>query len=176
MHKKLTRIQTKRLRLSPYQDSDREDMIDILCNEEIKKTFMIPDFKTKEDAAKMFHKLKDFSLSDEHFEYGVYLDNHLIGFINDVEIDGDSIEIGYVIHPEKKGQGYATEVLHAALQELFRIGYRVVRAGLFEENVASSRVMEKCGMVKIDRTDEIEYQGISHHCIYYEITSDSLSN
>ena len=67
-------------------------------------------------------------------------------------------------------------MLFRSIQELFRIGYRVVRAGLFEENTASSRVMEKCGMIKIDRTDEIEYHGSNHHCIYYEITTNSPGN
>ena len=34
---------------------------------------MIPDFEAKEDAKKMFYKLKEWSLSEEHYEYGIYL-------------------------------------------------------------------------------------------------------
>ena len=94
----------------------------------------------------------------------------LIGFINDVEIDGDSIEIGYVIHPNHKNKGYASEVLAAAIKELFRIGYSCIRTGLFSDNNASRHVMEKCGMKLTSKTDEIEYRGKVHHCNYYEIT------
>ena len=168
MVRKSAKIQTEHLLLKPYEDSDLEDMVFLLCNDEIKKTFMIPDFAATEDAVKMFYRLKDLSYSDEHFEYGVYLEERLIGFINDVEIDGDTIELGYVIRPDMKGRGYATEVLSAAIKELFRIGYKAVRAGLFEENTASRRVMEKCGMSRIDKTDDIEYRGKNHHCIYFE--------
>jgi RimJ/RimL family protein N-acetyltransferase len=166
--KKASRIQTNRLELKPYSDSDLEDMVCILCNDEIKKTFMIPDFETKDDAIKMFYKVKEWSFEEERFEYGVYQNDQLIGFVNDVEINKDLIEIGYVIHPNYKNQGYATEVLSAVLKELFRIGYTHVKAGLFEENVASRRVMEKCGMKITKEEDDIEYQGKIHHCIYFE--------
>ena len=99
------KIQTDRLELKAYSDRDSQDLIRILCNDEIKKTFMIPEFETKEDAMKMFHKLKEWSLSEKHYEYGIYLKDKLIGFVNDVEIDHDMIEIGYVIHPNYKNQG-----------------------------------------------------------------------
>lgn len=168
---KTSKIQTARLELKPYSDNDLEDMVCILCNDEIKKTFMIPDFETKEDAIKLFYKLKERSLVEEHFEYGVYLNGQLIGFVNDVEIHKDIIEIGYVIHPNFKNQGYATEALAAVLKELFRIGYTVVKAGLFEENVASRRVMEKCGMKMTKQEDNIEYRGNIHRCIYFEMKS-----
>ena len=49
------------------------------------------------------------------------------------------------------------------------MGFDCVRTGYFEENTASGRVMQKCGMHKIDLEEEIEYRGISHHCLYYEI-------
>ena len=48
------------------------------------------------------------------------------------------------------------------------MGFRKVKAGYFEENVASRRVMEKCGMKQLSYTDEIEYRGIVHKCFYYE--------
>lgn len=168
--KKISSLKTKSLELKPYEDKDMNNAIELLTNKEIKKTYMIPDFETRDQAEKMFLKLKEYSLSDAHFEYGVYLKGDLIGLINDVEIDGDSIEIGYVIHPNHKNKGYASEVLAAAIKELFRIGYSCIRTGLFSDNNASRRVMEKCGMKLTSKTDEIEYRGKVHHCNYYEIT------
>ncbi len=133
---------------------------------------MIPDFSSREDAVLMFHKIKDLSYSDKHFEYGIYLKEQLIGFINDVETDDESIEIGYVIHPDMQGNGYATEILSATIRELFRMGYSVVKAGFFEENIASRRVMEKCGMRMVEKIDSIKYQGKIHRCFYYEIRKE----
>ena len=163
-------IKTERLTLKSYDDSDNDSLVDILLNNEIKKTFMIPDFESRKQTEDMFYKLKEYSLSNEHFEYGIFLENQLIGFINACEIDNDSIELGYVIHPDFKGKGYATEALKAAVNELFRMGYNSVTAAYFEENIAIIRVLEKCGMQPLTKDDYIEYRGKSHHCLYYGIS------
>lgn len=162
-------LKTQRLTLHPFYDADLEGAIEILCDDEIKKTFLLTDFSSREEAVKMFEALKNMSDSEEHFVYGVYLNQKLIGFINDVEIEDRIIEVGYVIHPNMKNQGYATEMLSASIQELFRIGYSEVKAGFFEENQASGRVMEKSGMKIMEHTDEVEYRGKIHHCMYYSI-------
>ena len=47
-----------------------------------------------------------------------------------------------------------------------------VRCGAFPENTASIRVMEKAGMVREDFTEDIEYRGIMHHCVYYSIKAN----
>ena len=104
----------------------------------------------------------------EHLAYGIYADDRLIGFINDCGMENDTIEIGYVIHPDYQGKGYATEAVHMMIKELLKMGFRKVKAGYFEENEASRRVMEKCGMKQLSYTDEIEYRGITHKCLYYE--------
>ena len=160
-------IKTERLTLKPYSDEDQNKMIELLMNEEIKKTYMIPDFDTTEDAILMFKKLQRFSNSEDHYELGVYKDNELIGFINDVEIEGHKIEIGYVIEPKFQGRGYATEVLTTVINDLFRRGFKEIIAGTFQSNKASYRVMENCGMKRIDKEDDITYQGKIQHCIYY---------
>lgn len=162
-------IVTERLVLKPYSDKDQEDMIGLLTNEKIKETFMIPDFKTEDEAISMFKKLKEHSNSENHYEVGVYKDEHLIGFINEVYRDTYIIELGYVIHPNFHNKGYITEALGAVLEDLFKKGFHEVMAGAFVTNKASCRVMEKCGMKRIDKEEDIVYHGKSQHCIYYSI-------
>ncbi len=162
-------IITKRLTIKPYEITDQEDMINILTNKTIRKTFMIPDFKSCEEAVRMFRKLMDFSYSDEHYEKGIYLDDLLIGFVNDVEIDDKRIEIGYVIHPDYHNKGYATEALTAVIADLFDIGYKTITAAAFEDNLASRRVMEKCGMKLNNKTSTILHNDILKVCVYYSI-------
>ena len=60
-----------------------------------------------------------------------------------------------------------TEALRSAVDALFSIGYREIICGAFEENAASIRVMVKAGMQKLDKSDEVEYRGITHRCVYY---------
>lgn len=160
-------VKTQRLVIKPYADMDQDKMIELLTNETIKKTFMIPDFTSREQAIQMFHKLKEYSLSKEHYEAGIYLENELIGFVNDVEIQDKTIEMGYVIHPNYHNQGYATECLKAVIEELHKQGFEQVITGAFEENEASIRVMQKCKMTLLDKKEEISYQGKLHHCVYY---------
>jgi len=56
-------------------------------------------------------------------------------------------ELGWAVHPDHSGLGYATEMAAALLQVAFRdIGVRRVTASAFADNAASIRVMEKIGM------------------------------
>ncbi len=160
-------IQTLRLELRPYAKRDLPALKALLVDDEIKRSFMIPDFSSDTALTAMAEKLRQFSLSDAHFERGIFLDNVLIGFINDVEITEDTIEVGYVIHPAYQRRGYATETLAAAIGELLNCGFSQVITGAFDSNAASIRVMQKCGMEKLDREDDVEYRGRTHHCVYY---------
>lgn len=166
---------TERLALRPFRAEDESDVLTLLQNEEIKLTYMLPDFPTKEAAVKLFRRLAELSLDEGHFVRAICLGERVIGFLNDVEIENGEIEVGYVIHPSVKNRGYATEALSAAIVDLFGRGYAAVCAGYFEENPASGRVMEKCGMRKIDKTDEIEYRGKRHHCVYCEIRKANMA-
>ena len=162
-------ITTNRLILRPYKESDREQVIWILRNGEISKTFMLPEFEDDAAADRLFRKILIYSHQEDHFERAICLEDRLIGFLNDVEIKDGTVELGYVIHPDYQNRGYATEALTASIQELFRQGYSRIRTGYFEENPASRRVMEKSGMHPISRVDTIEYRGKLHKCLYFEI-------
>ena len=56
-------------------------------------------------------------------------------------------ELGWVLHPEHHGHGYATEALTEVLRLCFEVlGLRRVTAGCFADNEASWRLMERLGM------------------------------
>ena len=169
MEKKRDLLQTQRLVLKAFEECDRQRLMEIFFSEEIKKTYMIPDFSDEKHAEGLYHKLLDFSRSDDHFVYGIYVENSLIGYVNDCGIKDSTIEIGYVILPDYQRKGFATEAVKACIAELFRMGFDNVIAGFFQENIASCRVMQKCGMHKIDLEEDIEYKGNVHHCLYYGI-------
>ncbi len=162
-------LKTERLEIKPFSQEDRVDLAGLLLNEEIKKTYMLPDFATEEALNRMVNVFMNASVAENHFTRGIYRENRLIGFVNDVEINEGRAEFGYVIHPSFWGQGYATEMFRAVIEELLGKPFSTIRAGAFRENSASLRVLEKCGMQKCPQTEEIEYQGATHTCIYYEI-------
>ena len=169
--RKKGRIQTERLVLKPYGPQDLKPLTGLLTNPEITKTFLVPDFERPEQAEALARRVMGYSQAEDihHLEYGIYLDGRLIGFVNDCGIEQDSIEIGYAIHPDFWGQGYASEALGSVLEQLREMGFRKVTAAFFEENAASRRVMEKCGMALTRRTHQEEYRGEMHICRYCEI-------
>lgn len=162
-------LQTPRLRLQAIRCGDGKAVLSLLTNEEVGKTYMVPEFPDRQSQWRLYERLRQLSLCPERFVYGIYHGSQLIGLLNEVETSETEIELGYVIHPDHKGNGFATEALQAAITALLNMGYSAVRAGAFEENAASIRVMEKCGMHRLPQTEEVEYRGMLHRCIMFEV-------
>lgn len=60
---------------------------------------------------------------------------------------GVQASLGWVLHPDRTGQGYATEAVRGLLQLCFAdLGLRRVTADCFADNEASWRLMERVGM------------------------------
>ena len=166
-------IKTERLTLGPITGRDRAEMKAILTDAEVSRTYMIPEFHSEEEVEELFTRYCRLSAS-ERFVYGIFLHGKLIGFIHEVSVKEGEIELGYVISPAEKGKGYATEALRAAIAALFADGFRVVKAGAFEENGASLRVMDKAGMRRIDMTEEFDYRGQKHKCLFCVIKNSDV--
>ena len=160
-------VKTNRLELRPFMETDQEATVKILMDNQVNKTYMLPDFESAEKAAGLFRRLMELSHREGRYVAGICLNGEVIGFMNDVEIEGDSVEMGYVIHPDHWGKGYMTEALMGAIGELHNCGFRQVITGAFDTNIASIRVMQKAGMEKIEKTDAIDYRGKTHNCVYY---------
>lgn len=162
-------IKAPRLTLGEIRERDFESLITIMKNEEVGKTYMVPELTTREAEEKLFSRICELSKKNDRYVFGVFLGDTLIGMLNDTEISGKTIEVGYAFHPDYWGKGYATEALSAVIPHLFSAGFDEVIAGAFECNPASLRVMEKSGMKKSNLKAEVEYRGVTHKCVYYSI-------
>ena len=165
----MIKITTPHLTLGTMRECDFESLITIMKNEEVGKTYMVPDLPTREDEAKLFTRIRELSERDDRYVFGIFLEDKLIGLLNDTEISGKTVEVGYAFHPDYWGKGYATEALSAVIPHLFSAGFDEVIAGAFECNPASLRVMEKSGMKKSNLQSSVEYRGVTHKCVYYSI-------
>ncbi len=60
---------------------------------------------------------------------------------------GTQAELGWVLHPDHAGRGYATEAVRELLRLCFtELGLRRVTANCFADNTASWRLLERVGM------------------------------
>jgi ribosomal-protein-alanine N-acetyltransferase len=143
-------------------------MIELLTDKTVAQTYMLPDFPDQKAAVALFERLRQLSHAEDRFVYGIFTEDTLVGFLNDVEILEDSVELGYAILPRQQNNGYATQALAAAIEVLFQLGYAAVHTGAFEENIPSIRVMEKCGMTRLEKVEDIDYRGKTHRCIFFE--------
>ena len=162
-------LTSERLVLASFKDEDFSDAMLLFKDPLVKKTYMLPDLDDREKEEAFFKRIQKVTSSEEHYSYGVFLDGKAIGLINDVTIEGEEIEVGYCFASPYWGKGYATEAFKTLIEELFRVGFKIIQAAHFNENPASGRVMVKCGLSKISKTEEIEYRGMVHSCTYYEI-------
>ncbi|MCD6226865.1 GNAT family N-acetyltransferase [Candidatus Micrarchaeota archaeon] len=152
------RIILKKLRLS--------DALDIYKNlqdkEMVKWTLNIPWPYKKQDAVKWIRNTHYRIKKREEYVFGIILKDgdKLIGAISLMHIDwkNKNAEVGYWLGRKYWGKGYATEAVKLILKFAFRrLRLHRVWAGLFEENIASRRVLEKAGF---------KLEGIMKECRY----------
>lgn len=163
-------LTTQRLELKPILEADLADLVSLLTDETVKKTYMVPDFADYDAALAMARRIGQLSQDPQRYIAGIFLQGRLIGMLNEIERNEDDIELGYALLPQHHNRGYTTEALKAAIGYLFDRGFSTVIAGAFETNAASIRVMVKSGMTLQPKTDRVEYRGESHPCVYYAIS------
>lgn len=157
---------TARLMLRPFLHRDLEAFRAICLDARVCKTYMLPELD-EEGMQKLLDRMVALSADRDRFVVAVCLEDQLIGWINDTEMTDLTVELGWAFHPDHWGKGYATEAVAGAMEQLKKEGFSYVYAGAFAENPASIRVMQKAGMHLLDRTEELEYRGRRHHCVYY---------
>ncbi len=160
-------LKTARLTIEPLRENEDDALADILLDERVSATYLLPPLPTREDAIKLSVRLRMLSCGEKYFVRGIYLDDTLVGMINDTGCTDGSIELGYVIAPAYWNRGYATEAFSAVMDAMLAGGLREVVAGAFESNLASIRVMQKCGMTLTGRRATVEYCGELYRCVYY---------
>ena len=162
-------IKTERLELKPIALESLDALVELLTDDVVKQTYMVPDFSNREESEKLAQRLITLSEQEGRYVAGIYYRDSLIGILNETESVDDRIEVGYAILPRYHTQGFCTEALRGTIGYFFAQGINEVLAGAFAENTASIRVMIKSGMKKLDRRDEIEYRGRVHRCVYFSI-------
>ena len=152
------RIETERLIITEFDLSMAEDVHKNSLDEDNRR--FVPDevFETIEDAKETIEFLMGcYETGEGPLVYPTLLkDGTNIGYVQLVPVD-EGFEVGYHIAKEYTGNGYATEALKALLEYMAKVKKLDSIYGIcLSENVASKKVMEKCGFTK-------EFEGIGDY-------------
>ena len=155
-------LETKRLVLRYMNTNDKHDIfVNINNDKDVLKYFI--DKYLDNEADSRLDKTIDFCLKNERYIFAIVLKetNEAIGMILQCSSASpifNTVEVGYAIGKKYWNKGYVTEAMKEFSEFLFSLGIHKVTASCFLENVASKRVMEKCGMI---------YEGIKKDEVYY---------
>lgn len=160
-------METERLIIENFKASDKKDYFkNISHDKKVLETFMCKYAETLDDF--------DFSRYPEtkdYFAIRLKETGEVIGIILICIDNGDNCEIGYGIGSSHWNKGYVTEATKRFIKYCFEDrNYSSVEAGYFAGNIASKRVMEKCGMT-FDREvkNELVYLDKPRDVIYLKI-------
>lgn len=141
-------IRTERLVLRRFRDEDRAAFVGYRRHPDVAR-HQSWDVDYSDEAADAFMAEMTTAAAwrpGEWFQVAVEHDGVLIG---DVAFWLDparpAAEIGYSLHPDHQGRGYAGEAVAALLAALGAGGITRVEAGCEPENVASQRLLERSG-------------------------------
>ena len=152
-------IETDRLTITEFTPDMAQAVHENSLDEDNRR--FVPDevFETVEEAAETIEFLmSQYGSCEGPLVYPVLIrDGANIGYVQAVPL-GDGIwEIGYHIGAKYTKQGYATEAVKAFLPVIMkRIGITKMAGVCLAENIASQKVMEKCGFV-------LEFKGIDDY-------------
>lgn len=168
-------VETDRFAIIPFNESMAESVRDISLDEDNRR--FVPDevFETAEEARAIVGQIMAWYKEERApLVYAIVLKGgEHIGHVQAVPLDESEWEIGYHIAAAHTGKGYATDAAKAFLPHAMKRLALVRMWGICRaDNVASRRVLEKCGFA-LEYTGPGAYQGASREICRYRVDVDT---
>jgi len=143
-------LETERLFLRPFSMDDLDDLVDILSNPEVTRYLAGDGTPSREHVERLLGRIKEHWEERNYGWWAVCLkkDPKVIGWcgLGYLEETGET-EVLYMLDVPFWGKGIATEAALASLRYGFeQTDLQRIIALAFPDNIASQRVMQKCGM------------------------------
>ena len=159
-------LQTERLTLRPWFDSDADALFKYASDPDVGSRAGWPPHRSQEESLEIIHTVFN---NDSNWAIELKATGEAIGAIGygpacDCNLPSREEEplCGYWIAKPYWNQGICTEALRAMLDHIRKTtDFKSLISGHFIDNPASGRVMEKCGFKPTGETciDETQYQG-----------------
>lgn len=145
-------LETKRLILRPWQDSDAQDLYTYASSPDVGPMAGWPAHRSVEDSLSVIRSVlsapQTYAVILKEVGHAVGSIGLMIGTSSNIGLPDTEAELGYWIGVPFWGQGLIPE----AARELIRYGFQElglekIWCGYFDGNTRSRRVQEKCGFV-----------------------------
>ncbi|HSK12815.1 MAG TPA: GNAT family N-acetyltransferase [Phnomibacter sp.] len=146
-------IRTERLRLRAVTPSDADALFELRRMDEVMLYLDRPRPQTIDEVVELIEKINTSFEQGEGIswiiaEQGMEKAIGTIGFWR-MDKPNHRAEIGYMLHPDHWGKGYATEAMHAVLLYAFdTLKFHSIEANINPLNEASKKLLEKTGFVQ----------------------------
>lgn len=147
----MTELQTERLLLRPWYESDAAALFKYACDPEVGPRAGWEPHKNIEESLEI---IKNIFSAEGMWAVVLKETGELIGCVgyllsenSNLQIPADQAEVGYWIARPYWGRGICTEALRAVVEYCFAKGFSALWGDYFPENPASGRVMAKCGFL-----------------------------
>lgn len=144
-------LTTDRLLLRKMRKKDAADMYDYAKRMDVTRYLLWQPHSDLAFTKRYLSYVESCYRTDKFYDLAVVYraEDRMIGTCGFTRFDflNHSAEIGYVLHPRYWNLGIATEAVCAVLRYGFEtLGLNRIEARYMKDNMASRRVMEKCGM------------------------------
>lgn len=154
-------LHTERLVLRPFKATDSADLFEFLSDRETcyddggYEPFSAMDEKYQQ-------LMEKFAADTGRWMIVLRGSGKVIGTIHLMEADRavPAIELGYVINPHFRRQGYATEALRCVIDDCFAQGAQMLVATAYPYNQPSIHLLEKLGFQK---------EGVTHKAMHHPV-------
>jgi [ribosomal protein S5]-alanine N-acetyltransferase len=163
---------TSHIYLDLIKASDAQRLSDIANDPDMRKNVWesMPFPYTLKDAQRWIEHSREVDKSILEQQYGIYINNIYAGNIWREQKSPHGRHkydflVGYRLGREYRGKGYMTEILQKFSDHLFQTVLLCRRqySGVFGWNMASRRVMEKCGFIcEAEFKESVEWEGICY--------------
>lgn len=158
-------ISTARLLLRPYADTDLAALLDIYRRPDVVR-YLYEQPRDADSVREMIRNRRDNVALTKGGDYlslvltrkeapETVIGTAMLAWVSEEHAQG---EVGYTLHPDHQGKGYATEITRTLVDLGFReIKLHRITGRLDARNLASGRVLEKAGMRKEAHLVENEF-------------------
>jgi [ribosomal protein S5]-alanine N-acetyltransferase len=135
------------LKLVKYSEKHIQGFLEHLNNKNITKWLFLPvETYTEEDAKKWLQFCKESDEKKDNYLFAIEIDEEFIGGIGLHKKMEHCFDVGYWIAEKYWGKGYATMALKTITDlALNKLNIDRIQAYVFDGNIASEKVLEKCG-------------------------------